>query len=249
LRFITQKDVEQLKTSTYSTSLTNGSGSKPETTALLGSKDDEPGVLTIEDLLVKRSNVSASFSIHSGERVGVSGRSGVGKSQLLRTISGLEEPGDTDGIVSLSNMSLGTTESPVWRRHVVWVSQDRPTIGGTPNDFYEEVKRYHSHRAETEDSSSTSSPTEIAAEWGLAPAIMDRPWSSLSGGEAQRASLAIALALKPKALLADEPTSACDEATVRKMEATLASHNVPMLIVTHSKEQLERFCTHHLELK
>ena len=50
-------------------------------------------------------------------------------------------------------------------------------------------------------------PVTLAEEWGLPPRIWHEDWSQASGGEAQRALLAIAVCLKPDVLLLDEPTS------------------------------------------
>ena len=65
-------------------------------------------------------------------------------------------------------------------------------------------------------------------------------------GEAQRANLAIAIALKPKILLLDEPTSACDSETTALVEVTLRKFTGALLLVTHDAEQAARLCDHHL---
>ncbi|CAE7622448.1 STAR1 [Symbiodinium sp. CCMP2592] len=87
-----------------------------------------------------------------------------------------------------------------------------------------------------------------AATWRLDPSAFDRPWAELSGGEAQRVALALALATQPQVLLLDEAISGLDVATQKLVEASLAASRVPIVMVTHSPEQLRRFCTHHLDL-
>ena len=91
-------------------------------------------------------------------------------------------------------------------------------------------------------------PVIIAASWGLPASAFDQAWSTLSGGEAQRASLAIVLALEPDVLLLDECTSALDEATAVKVEDTIRDLGIPVLMVSHSNAQLRRFCTATLDL-
>jgi putative ABC transport system ATP-binding protein len=76
----------------------------------------------------------------------------------------------------------------------------------------------------------------------------DRDVSNLSGGEAQRVSLARILANTPEVLLLDEPTSALDEATQRGVEDLICSiihqGRLTCLIVTHDTQQAARLATH-----
>ena len=81
----------------------------------------------------------------------------------------------------------------------------------------------------------------------------DRGVSNLSGGEAQRVSLARTLANSPEVLLLDEPTSALDEATQRGVEDLICSiihqQDITCLIVTHDTQQAARMATHVMALE
>lgn len=68
---------------------------------------------------------------------------------------------------------------------------------------------------------------------GLEQAVLNQSWSELSGGQAQRVSLAIAIALRPDVLLVDEPTSACDSANAQRVEQVLLSCGIAVIWVTH----------------
>lgn len=129
----------------------------------------------------------------------------------------------------------------------MWVSQDRPTLSGSPRDFYESILSYATYQKRK--SNNWRDPIEIAKQWNLSEEAWDQSWGSLSGGEAQRANLAIALSLEPDVLLLDEPMSNCDKETAISMEKTLMEMNNTIIIVSHSEEQVKRFCTSKLELQ
>uniref|UniRef100_A0A7S4MNE5 ABC transporter domain-containing protein n=1 Tax=Odontella aurita TaxID=265563 RepID=A0A7S4MNE5_9STRA len=210
----------------------------------------EESLFVAKSLSIPRANISVSFELKKGEKLAVLGKSGVGKTQLLRRLALLEK--DTthshgEIIMFNGNEAPGLKGVCTWRRHVSWVPQHRPTLFGTPQGLYEDVTRLRTQRA----AKHKQHPVDVASSWGLDSSVFSRSWSSLSGGEAQRASLAIALSLQPDVMLLDEPTCACDAETTRSMEKTLdefCSRGGRTIIVTHSREQAERFCTHILEL-
>lgn len=105
-----------------------------------------------------------------------------------------------------------------WRRRVALVPQDRPSLTGTPQEFFDQACRYKSQRhlepssrrgisskqqSRANDSVRKQDPASIAMAWGLRREAFDQPWSTLSGGEAQRVSLSIALALEPEVVSDD----------------------------------------------
>jgi len=154
---------------------------------------------------------------------------------------------------------LGETASdlsmPEWRRRVVLVPQNQPTLDGTPREFYDQVCRYANQQRYHGDKDALGNggdgpkhPASIAEEWGLPRSAFDQSWSTLSGGESQRASLAIALALEPDVLLLDESTSTLDEQATLQIEQTLKRVGVPIIMVSHSIAQVDRFCSRHLVL-
>jgi ABC-type multidrug transport system ATPase subunit len=198
-------------------------------------------VLKVDNVKVERANMKVSFGLKSGERLGITGSSGIGKTQILRTLAGLEH---CKGDMKLNGVSCHEDAWPKWRSQVSWVSQDRTTLNGTPREFFDDIQNYCTQKRV----SNTRNPQDVAARWGLSASAFERPWSTLSGGEAQRASLAIALALNPSVLLLDEITAGLDDKTAVAVENTLASSGIPIVMVTHSQAQMERFCTHHMDL-
>ncbi len=199
-------------------------------------------VLELKNLVVLRAKSKVDLALHPGDRIAISGKSGAGKSQILRTIVGLEEAkGESE--ISLFGNPIAPSDLPSFRRRVCLVPPNKPNLEGTPNQFYQQILRWNKSSP-----TPTLTPSEIAKSWGLPEDAMDRDWRTLSGGESQRAALAIALALQPDVLLLDESTSQMDKATSLLVEKTLRKSNIPMIVVTHSEDQLNRFCTNKIVL-
>jgi len=193
-----------------------------------------PPVHLFDDVYIPRTDMKLSaFNLHLGERVALQGPSGVGKSLALQSLMGLESLG----------YNAKSRDWPTVRRKVAYVSQGAnsyPTEG-TPREWAMETAVLSS-AADSDLETIVQQAIEHGNKWCLQKRIWDQPWSSLSGGEAQRASLAIVLALKPQVLLLDEPTSALDDTTTRLVEQTLKELKLPVLLVSHSVDQVERFC-------
>eukprot|EP00985_Skeletonema_marinoi_P012327 scaffold5931_cov120-Skeletonema_marinoi.AAC.1 len=203
-------------------------------------------LLEVKNLTLQSTSLTIkSLIIGKCSRVGVVGRSGIGKSRLLRALSKLDVC--KDGSIYLDGKSSSSIPSSSWRSRVMWISQDRPTLPGSPRDFYNSILSYATYQ--NRRSNNHKDPIEIAKRWNLSKEAWDQSWGSLSGGEAQRANLAIALSLEPDLLLLDESTSNCDKETTLSIEKTLMEMNTTIVIVSHSEEQVNRFCTSKLELQ
>lgn len=91
---------------------------------------------------------------------------------------------------------------PAFRTRVLYVPQRPSLLPGTPRDFVYSVSELKSHRAYKSEKPEKGAPlhvfkraTEVAGQWGVEMDLWERDWSNLSGGEAQRIALAVALAL------------------------------------------------------
>ena len=185
------------------------------------------------ELAVAASGVGRSFdgrevlrgldlSIGSGEFVALLGRSGTGKSTLLRILGGLDP--DYDGDVLVPRRRAVVFQEPrliPWQRVLPNVA-----LGLRPGDDGRSGIRQHSLSA--------------LAEVGLAGHAHAWP-VTLSGGEAQRVALARALVREPQLMLLDEPFGALDALTRTKMHALLqdlcARHRPAVLLVTHDVDE------------
>ena len=207
-------------------------------------------LLRVQNLTVESTNLHIqSLEVNEGDRIGIRGRSGVGKTQLLRSLSRLDynTVDNNETNMFLQGQSSNDIIPSQWRSQVIWVSQDRPTLSGTPESFYNVILSYRC-RHNNQQSTHEVSPMDIAKSWGITEQTWKRPWGSISGGEAQRISLAIAISLQPKLLLLDESASNIDAITTMKIEKKLIDRNATVIIVSHSNQQLDRFCTSIIDL-
>lgn len=171
-----------------------------------------------------------SFSFKIGECIGLSGQSGVGKTQLFRALSDL--------IPSTGNIifkGTGKDEIPA----VNW----RSKVSMLPTDS---VWWYETVGAHFTSVSAKGFLEEMCPRLGLPVEIVDWQVNRLSTGEKQRLSLLRSLERKPAILLLDEPSSALDPENVMRMEAWLLSlrqnTSLSLMWVSHDESQLARVC-------
>jgi len=176
-----------------------------------------------------------TVQLRQGEVVAVVGPSGAGKSSFLRLLNRLDEP--TGGTVLLNGRDYCAMAPQELRRRVGMVMQTAYLFPGTVAENIAFGPRQR-HQAVTPEAIAS-----LLERVGL-PGYKDRDVNKLSGGEAQRVSVARTLANNPDALLLDEPTSALDEISARGIEDLVLSivheRRMTCVIVTHNKLQAAR---------
>jgi putative ABC transport system ATP-binding protein len=175
-----------------------------------------------------------AIEVAAGERLALVGASGSGKSSLLRLLNRLDEP--TSGTVYLSGTDYRAIAPRTLRRTVGMVTQ-RPVM--FPGTVAENVRFGPRQIGTTLPDDAVNA---LLARVGL-PDFGTRDTAYLSGGEAQRVSLARCLANAPSVLLLDEPTSALDDASKAGVESLIASLDVTCVLVTHDLAQAHRLAT------
>lgn len=176
-----------------------------------------------------------SVQVRSGEVLAVIGPSGAGKSSFLRLLNRLDEP--TGGTVCLNGQDYRDLVPRELRCRVGMVMQAAHLFPGTVSTNVAFGPRQRGENLASERISA------LLERVGL-PSYQDRDVSNLSGGEAQRVSLARTLANAPEALLLDEPTSALDDISARGIEelilGIIRERRMTCVIVTHNTAQAHR---------
>ena len=177
----------------------------------------------------------ATFEVGTGEVVAIVGPSGSGKSSLLRLLNRLDEP--TSGTVYLEQTDYREIAPRELRRKLGMVNQRPYLFPGTVEDNLQFGPRQRG------ESLSQESVAQLLTSVGL-KGYAGRNIANLSGGEAQRVSLARTLANSPLVLLLDEPTSSLDETSKLEVESSIRKivreQRLTCILVTHDTAQAAR---------
>jgi ABC-type lipoprotein export system ATPase subunit len=184
----------------------------------------------------------ADLALARGAWTSLMGPSGSGKSTLMQVMAGLLEP--SGGAVMVDGRDLTRLPPPDrarWRRSRIGVVLQRENLHPLL-DVADNVAlplRIDGRGAEE----ISRRVDELLTQLGLA-ARRHHVSGALSGGEAQRAAIAVALAPRPEVLLADEPTGELDEGTAADvldlLESARELEGTTVLTVTHNRQVAER---------
>ena len=191
-----------------------------------------------------------SLELDGGERVALMGPSGSGKSTLLNCIGGIDRP--DGGSIQVGDIQLEQLDEEgrchLRRDTVSTVFQFfhlLPTLSVRENiEFPLRLQNIDSkERGER--------VTKLIEEVGIEKRAVAFP-HELSGGEMQRVAIARALTIRPRLILADEPTGNLDsrtgESILDLLESLSDHYEIAMLVVTHSRE-VTRICSRVVEMR
>jgi ATP-binding cassette subfamily F protein uup len=174
----------------------------------------------------------AALAIEPGERIGLIGRNGSGKSSLLRAIA---------GEIRLDDGEVRLTEGA----RVVLVEQE-PRLPPAATLRLALVRRGHIEQIH-DDRERWRVEARLDEYLQRFELETQRAPDTCSGGERKRAALALALALQPDLLLLDEPTNHLDIDAIARLEALLAK-GATQVVITHDRTFLDRVVTRIVEL-
>ncbi|HEY8355824.1 MAG TPA: ATP-binding cassette domain-containing protein [Ramlibacter sp.] len=193
----------------------------------------------------------ADFSLQEGERVGLIGRNGAGKSSLLKILGAMERPDDGEVQFQQNLKSAFVAQEPVLvEEHTVFDS-----VRAGLADLFEVLEQYYQGdgdldalqgRIEAQDGWNWQQRVDETLErLHLDPAALV---GTLSGGNRKRVALAQALVRRPDVLLLDEPTNHLDLDSIEWLENLLIDFRGSVVLITHDRTFLDRVVTRIVEL-
>ena len=212
-----------------------------------------------------------SLTVQQGDRIGLVGVNGCGKSTLMRILAGLDaQDGGEISLVRglrvgyLAQQNMVTSGETVWNElqkvyeqvfamekklreledEMAHAHTDAQRFAQLSADYDRLTQRFE----EADGYSWKSMVSGVLNGLGFKPAQYDQCVDSLSGGEQTRLCLARLLLQKPDLLLLDEPTNHLDMETLQWLENYLAAYKGSVLVISHDRYFLDHVCTGIVEI-
>ena len=178
---------------------------------------------------------AVSLRVEAGEVFALLGPNGAGKTSTVETLEGYRRP--TGGSVRVLGLDPVADHAELTTRIGVMLQQGGVYTAARPDEVLRLFAAYYDQPAD---------PEELLERVGLADRRRSA-WKSLSGGEQQRLSLALALVGRPQVAFLDEPTAGIDPSgrqLIRRVIAELRDRGVTVLLTTHDLDEAEKLADH-----
>ena len=216
-------------------------------------------LLTAQDLCVRYNDQvvldAAALSVHEGDRIGLVGRNGSGKSTFLRIVAGQLDP-DSGTVARRRGLVVGylpqefalDPEKTVVEniregaRHVLDLIAEFEALPGDSARHHELEERINLLEGWTLDNRIATAMSKLSCP------PPDAAIAKLSGGEKRRVALCRAVVSQPDVLILDEPTNHLDAESIEWLAGFLESYPGAFLVVTHDRYFLDRVANQIVEL-
>ncbi len=196
-----------------------------------------------------------TLALEAGEKVGLVGRNGCGKTSLLKILASQNQP-DSGTISAKRGLRIGYLPQEFELDPQLSVHEN---IADGASDVAQALTRYENGDGSESELADDLTLIEQADGWNLDARItslsnslntppLHSDITSLSGGEKRRIALCRALASQPDLLLLDEPTNHLDSETIRWLESFLQSYRGAVIFVTHDRYFLDVIATRIIEI-
>jgi len=186
-----------------------------------------------------------SFNVERGDRIGIMGPSGSGKSSLFRLLNLLISP--TDGQILYHNKNIQEYVPTELRRSIGYILQKPYLFGTTVEENLLYPYKLLGKRPDYNELGSYLNKVQLPKN------IIEKKNTALSGGEQQRIALIRSLLMKPQIILLDEVTAALDETNTLLLEKLIIEeqtlHQATLLFITHNLEQAKRLAQKIMYIK
>jgi ABC transport system ATP-binding/permease protein len=196
-----------------------------------------------------------TLAVAAGEKVGLVGRNGCGKTSLLKILTGAQSA-DSGEISRRRSLRIGYLPQEFELDPALSVHEN---IAAGAGDIVDAILRYENGEGSDAELDQLHHLIDHADGWNLDTRIktaatalgappLDAPVAPLSGGEKRRVALCRALACQPDLLLLDEPTNHLDAESIRWLEDYLKSFPGAVIFVTHDRYFLDIIATRIIEI-